>query len=131
MDMQTRKVNMPIYTFRCKKCEHEYEELSSFDKTGKYPKIKCPECGSASKTNLISSCNFAFANPVGTDKWNSDSTGHDYRFKHNIPNVKAEREAAQAASHMGTDPYGDTSEADINMDTGIHDSDGPIRLLDN
>jgi len=64
-----------------------------------------------------------FTNPVGTDRWNSSSSGHDYRFKHNIPKVKAEREMAEQLSHMGSNPYGDTSDKDIQMDTGIHDAD--------
>ena len=121
---------MPIYEFECKKCECKYSELVKYDPTNKYKTVKCPECGSKSKNKLISCPNFTFADPVGTDRWNSGSTGHDYRFKHNVPKVKAERAAAEAASHMGTNPYGDTSGADINRDIGIHDSDGPIKLLD-
>lgn len=116
---------MPMYEFQCKKCSHKYEEITSYDPTDKYKGIKCPECGSGKKTKLISTFNFTFAQPEGTDRWNSESSGHDYRFKHNIPKVKAEREAAQQMSHMGANPYGgDGGEADIALDTGIHDPEG-------
>ena len=73
---------------------------------------------------MMSSPNFAFSNPEGTDRWNNTSTGHDYRFKHKIPKVKQERKIAEAVSHMGTDPYGssDMLKKDIEMDTGIHDA---------
>jgi hypothetical protein len=71
----------------------------------------------------MSACGYAFAQPQGTDRWNSDSGGHGYRFNHNIPKVKAERAMAEALSHMGADPYTDTSAADINLDTGIHDAE--------
>ena len=32
---------MPIFEYRCKKCEHEFEELVFNRKA----KINCPECG--------------------------------------------------------------------------------------
>lgn len=112
---------MPNYRFECKKCKKEYYELCSYDSTGKYSKVKCPHCKSKSKMQLITSCSFQFTNPVGTDRWNSDSTGHDYRFKHNIPKVQQERQMAEALSHMGSSPYKDTTEDDLNLDTGIHD----------
>jgi DNA-directed RNA polymerase subunit RPC12/RpoP len=113
---------MGTYRFECKKCKKEYYDMCPYDETGKYTKVKCPECGSKSKTQLITTCNFNFSNPVGTDRWTSDSTGHDYRFKHNIPNVQKEREMAEALSHMGASPYKDNSASDIDMDTGIHDA---------
>jgi DNA-directed RNA polymerase subunit RPC12/RpoP len=116
---------MPSYNFLCKNkaCGRDYEEFTSYDASGKYPKVKCPSCGSKKKAKLPpSSINFAFANPIGTDKWNSDSTGHDYRFKYNIPAVQAERQIAESLSHMGSDPYGDTARFDdSNLDVGIHD----------
>lgn len=122
---------MPTYDFRCKKCNAEYSELTPHDDTGKYPKVKCPECNSKSKIYLLSAPAHKFSNPIGTDVWNSDSGGHGYRYEWNKPRVKAQRAIAEATSHMGSDPYGDTSAADIELDTGIHDSEGPIRLLDN
>lgn len=115
---------MATFEFICKKCEAKYDEICAFDKTGKYPSVVCPECGSKRKEKLMSCCSFTFAQPEGTDRWNSDSGGHDYRFKHNIPKVKAERAMAEALSHMGSDPYVDNSLADMALDTGIHDADG-------
>lgn len=110
---------MPTMTFECKACQNRYEEIVRFDKTGKYTKVLCPECGSKKKKHLISACQFSFANPVDTDAWNSDSSGHDYRFKHNIPKVQEERKIAEAMSHMGSNPYNNIN--DLDLDVGIHD----------
>jgi putative FmdB family regulatory protein len=110
---------MPMYDFECLKCEEAYEEFVAYDATGKYKGVKCPHCGSKRKTKLITACQFAFADPVGTDRWNNS---HDYRFKHNIPRVKKEREMAEKLSHMGGNPYGNID--DSGLDTGIHDAGG-------
>ena len=124
---------MPIYEFICKDCNKEYETLTSYDETEKYKDVECPECESKKKLKLVSACRHAFTNPVGTDKWNSGSTGHDYRFKYNLPNVINERKNAEINSHMGQDPYGnaDMSANDIEMDTGVHDApEGPTMMTD-
>ncbi len=92
---------MPIYTFQCKKCEITYEELTSYDKLGKYKKVSCPECGSKSKKKALDNFEFNFTDPVGTDRWQS----HDYRYYYNAPNVRKQREAAEKASHVGPTPY--------------------------
>lgn len=112
---------MPIYAFECEKCKKNFDELASFDESGKYPSVVCPYCGSNEKEKLATCSNFNFSNPVGTDRWNNGSTGHDYRFKHNIPKVQAERKRAETLSHMGHDPYGSTLPADLNLGEGIHD----------
>lgn len=114
---------MPHYDFECKKCKKEYSEITPWDKTGKYPKVKCPSCKSKSKKKLPPNrLAFSFANPIGTDRWNSEGTGHDYRFKYNIPAVQTERAMAESLSHMGSDPYGETARFDdSNLDVGIHD----------
>ena len=96
---------MPKYDFECKKCKCTYEELAAFDETGKYPDVECPECGSKSKTKVMSSCSYNFSNPVGTDRWTSAAGGHDYRFRHNLPNVIKQREAAERASKGNPKPY--------------------------
>ncbi|RDJ35316.1 MAG: zinc ribbon domain-containing protein [Crenarchaeota archaeon] len=98
---------MPIYEFQCKDCDLIYEELVSFDKTGKYKGVVCPKCESKKKFKLVSNSNFAFSNPEGTDRWNSDSQGHDYRFKYNLPNAKEERKMAEKTSKVGKKPYRD------------------------
>ncbi len=41
---------MPIFEFRCKECEHKFEELVSTSETG----IACPKCGSDSTERLLS-----------------------------------------------------------------------------
>jgi putative FmdB family regulatory protein len=94
-----------LYEFECKKCKKEYEAHSSYDETGKYNSVKCPNCGSKRKNKLISKVNFNFGNPVGTDRWTSDDQGHDYRYKYNLPNVKKQREYAEKHSHVGAAPY--------------------------
>lgn len=103
---------MPIYEFECKKCEHRYEALMSITKCNdkkELRKVKCPECKSTSKIKLISGgVNFTFANPVGTDRWNNGSTGHDYRHNYNMDRpggVRDQRKEAEEKSHMGSNPY--------------------------
>ena len=96
---------MPNYEFRCKKCQSVYEEMSAYDPKGKYPKIKCPECKSSRKEQLVGGCGYAFTNPIGTDRWTSDGQGHDYRFEYNKPNVRKQREFAEKHSHVGPNPY--------------------------
>lgn len=93
--------------FQCKKCEEVYEEFAEYDESGKYPSITCPKCGSKRKSVIIGVPSFNFTNPVGTKRWNNGSTGHDYRYKHKAPSVKAEREFAEKHSHVGPNPYGD------------------------
>ena len=96
---------MPIYSFECKKCEEAYEEICSYDETRKYKSVKCPHCGSKSKTKLVDAASFNFTNPVATDRWCSEAQGHDYRYKYNIPNVKKQVENAKKRSHVGANPY--------------------------
>lgn len=96
---------MPRYDFECKKCGIEYDELVPYDETGKYKTVKCPACKSKKKTKLVSCGGYAFSNPEGTDRWTNESTGHDYRFRHNLPKVLDQRAKAEAASHVGPTPY--------------------------
>jgi hypothetical protein len=68
-------------------------------------KAKCPKCKSKSKTKLITAPSFAFANPVGTDLYNSS---HDYRHNHNMDRkggVRDQRKNAMEKSHVGPSPY--------------------------
>ena len=114
---------MPIYEFECNDCDEKFEDLVPMRLHETCPETECPKCQSKSWTKIMSCSSFNFTNPEGTDRWNSGSSGHDYRFKHNIPKVKQERDMAEALSHMGSDPYGspDQVKQDIEMDTGIHD----------
>lgn len=92
---------MPNYVFECKNCSVVYEELTSWDETGKYAGVVCPKCGSKKKEQRVTACNFNFGNPVGTDRWNSDATGHDFRYKTKQQSDRDLREAAEKRSHMG------------------------------
>lgn len=103
---------MPRYDFECKKCNHVYDEIVPFDETNKYSGVACPECGSKRKKKLLTGCNYAFSQPQGTDRWNSESNGHDYRFKHNLPKVIKERQEAEMRSHMGSSPYNNINDLD-------------------
>lgn len=104
---------MPRYDFECKKCKKVYEEFTPYDETNKYKGVQCPDCGSKRKEKLVSACNFMFSNPQGTDRWNSDSCGHDYRFHHNLPKVIAERQAAE--EHGGSaEPYNQINDLENN-----------------
>jgi Zn finger protein HypA/HybF involved in hydrogenase expression len=92
--------------FKCLECDLIYEELCLHDESEKYKNIKCPKCKSKKKTSVLTKVpGFSFANPVGTDRWNNEQKGHDYRFKYMQPRVKEERENAEKKSHMGKDVY--------------------------
>ena len=95
---------MALYEFNCRSCEKSYEILTPYDETGKYSKVKCPHCKSKKKQKLLSTFDFSFANPIGTDRWNAS---HGYRFENKIPQAVAEREKAKKMSHMGQTPYTD------------------------
>lgn len=112
---------MPTYSFECNKCQNAWEELADFDKTGKYKGVSCPKCKSKSKTKLLTSCRIQFTNPVGTDVWNSESAGHDYRHKFNMDRpggVKDQRSFAEQNSHMGSQPYAHMNDLDADTNWG-------------
>jgi DNA-directed RNA polymerase subunit RPC12/RpoP len=93
---------MPNYVFKCVKCAKVYEDLVSFDPTGKYQKVKCPNCKSRRKLKMPTTCSeVIFTNPRGTRKADSFS----YVAGHNMAQAKDERRKAEAASHMGAAPY--------------------------
>ena len=106
---------MPLYEFKCEKCDVVYEELTSYDKTEKYDGVECPDCGSKSKTKLVSSCGISFGDPKESSKWDSRS----YRAGHNHERAKGERRHAEAASHMGTNPYGKSGD-NLNVNGSEH-----------
>jgi putative FmdB family regulatory protein len=112
---------MALYEFSCMNCKTIFEELSPCDNTGEYPDVVCPNCGSVDKKKMPSMFAFNFSDPEGTKRWNSDSAGHDYRFKTKSPQVQAERAFAEASSHMGSNPYNDKNDMD-RYDAGIHDA---------
>ena len=91
--------------FECKKCKQVYEELVVIDPTNKYKNVKCPNCKSKSKIKLLCAPSFNFTNPVGTDRWCSEDTGHDYRYNYSQKDAKQKRAAAAKKSHMGANPY--------------------------
>jgi putative FmdB family regulatory protein len=46
---------MPIYEYRCEKCQHEFERLSF---KSDEEKIECPECGKTKVVRILSATNF-------------------------------------------------------------------------
>jgi putative FmdB family regulatory protein len=107
---------MPHYDFQCKKCETVYDEIVSYDEKGKYPTVKCPKCGSKKKDKLLSQIGgVMFSKPQESSKWDN----FEYRAGYNMDKAQGERRAAEAASHMGANPYSHSAAqiaADINND---------------
>ena len=81
--------------------------MTNYDETGKFADVECPKCHSKNKTKGVSACGVTFTNPEGTRSWISESQGHDYRFKHNLPKVIEQRKEAELRSHVGAKPYRD------------------------
>lgn len=101
-----------IYDFECLKCNTVYEEFTDYDASGKYASVKCPSCKSKKKTKLISRMTIA-----GTD---TQYNKFGYRAGVLMEKAKGERRAAQAASHMGENPFNFNESQDFNLDEGIH-----------
>ena len=100
---------MPRYEMHCEKCEELYDVWCSMsEKDSAVDAASCPSCGSSKKHEVFGCPSISFANPVGTDRWNSESRGHDYRFKHNMDKpggTRDQRAAAARASKVGSEPY--------------------------
>jgi len=103
---------MPLYQFSCKKCGETYDELCSYDSSGKYKGVKCPSCNSARKNKLFSSFTI-----VGTSSTNNV---FDIKAGNLMEKAKKEREFAESKSHMGRNPYNHIN--DLSRDIGIHDA---------
>jgi DNA-directed RNA polymerase subunit RPC12/RpoP len=106
---------MPSYEFQCKKCEVVYAELADHDPSGKYKGVKCPECGSKRKSQMMTSCWVKFADPRSSSRWDNWS----YRRGKTSEEASECRRKAQEASHVGPDPYQAAAqvEADLNNDS--------------
>lgn len=107
---------MPVYEFRCLDCHKDYERVARYDPSGTYSEIACPSCESKKKKKKVSM-------PVvmGTDSRNSL---FENRAGKNMEKAKDLRRKAEAASHMGADPYTASSWDDTqSYDTGVHDQE--------
>jgi putative FmdB family regulatory protein len=100
---------MPIYEFKCQSCGFIYDVFCNMSqKEEKVKKTKCEQCKSLEKEELVAAPFFKFSNPVGTDRWNSESKGHDYRHNFNMDRkggVRDQRKFAEENSHVGANPY--------------------------
>jgi putative FmdB family regulatory protein len=107
---------MPFYEVQCNKCNKIYDVRSTMEDMKKNIKKAVCECGSKSKTTVISVPNFNFANPEGTKKYNSS---HDLRYHHALERpggAKDQREFAEQFSHVGGTPYNSIND----IDSGKH-----------
>lgn len=52
---------MPIYEYRCNKCEHVFEELVSADNTDPVP---CEKCGATDTSRIMSTAVTHMPNPM-------------------------------------------------------------------
>lgn len=100
---------MPRYEMKCNGCGEVYDVWSSMSsKESAVAAAGCPSCGSVEKHEMFGCPAVSFSNPVGTDRWSSESKGHDYRFKYNMDRPggpKDQRAAAARASKVGARPY--------------------------
>lgn len=97
---------MPTYQFQCLKCKKQYEDLTSFDPTGKYKEVKCPSCKSSRKKQQMTCAEISFTNPKDTSKF--DNFG--YRAGYNMEQAKELRRKAESSSHVGATPYKDVDD---------------------
>jgi putative FmdB family regulatory protein len=68
---------MPIYVFRCTKCEAEHEELLGLGDTADR---KCPECGGNAKHRLARvAVKYEGWGFTATDSLVSDTKGKDFK----------------------------------------------------
>lgn len=94
---------MPIYEFKCLKCNKNYESLCGYNDDQN--SIECEHCGSKKKKKLVSNCSVTFTAPNESSKWESFS----YRAGYNMDKAKTERRIAERNSKMGNakDIYGE------------------------
>jgi putative FmdB family regulatory protein len=75
--MPVSGLTLPIYLFRCTKCEAEHEELLGLGEIGDR---KCPECGGKAKHQFarvaVKYDGWGF---TATDKLVSDTKGKDFK----------------------------------------------------
>lgn len=99
---------MPRYEFECQSCGEVFDLFCSMsEKKDSVEKLKCSKCDSKDISENLGFL-FNFSNPEGTDRWNSEARGHDYRFKHNYEKkggTRDQRKFAEKNSHMGANPY--------------------------
>jgi len=86
------------YDFQCKDCNTVFEVFTQYDRDGNYPDVRCTKCDSVDKMLLISQINIG-----GPTK--SKMANFEYRAHHNMEGAKDCRRKAEAATHMGADPY--------------------------
>lgn len=79
---------MPTYEYRCKTCEHEWEEFQSIKSK---PSRKCPECGKLKAERIISAGGGILFKGSGFYET-------DYRSESYKKGAKAEKKAQESKS---------------------------------
>lgn len=82
---------MPTYEYRCKTCEHEWEEFQSIKSK---PSRKCPECGKLKAERIISAGGGILFKGSGFYET-------DYRSESYKKGAKAEKKAQEGAKSEG------------------------------
>jgi len=62
---------MPIYEYKCRKCDHKFEALQKVGEDGK--ELKCSECGADNPTRVFST--FASVDSSAKPSSSCSSTG--------------------------------------------------------
>ena len=81
---------MPLYEYKCAKCDHIYEKIQKFSDK---PRAKCPECGEESERLLSGGVGFLFK---GDGFYITDSRSDSYK-------KEASKEAAPEVSTTASD----------------------------
>lgn len=89
---------MPTYSFSCKICESEWDELCKFEEIGKF---NCPFCKSNDIEKLITCGNIGiiFTNPEGTSKYDN----FVYKAADKMAKAKMVSRAAKEAAGLNPD----------------------------
>lgn len=82
---------MPTYEYRCKTCEHAWEEFQSIKST---PSRKCPECGKLKAERIISAGGGILFKGSGFYET-------DYRSESYKKGAKAEKKAQEGSKSEG------------------------------
>jgi len=85
---------MPIYSFRCDKCDLTFDYLCRYDERDS---VVCEMCQSSVNRLVTTPAAVTFSNPKGTSK----EDNFEYVAKYNYERAQSERRAAEKANKHG------------------------------
>ena len=85
---------MPIYTYRCNKCQMVFEKIYLSFEQGPLTKAKCPECHAAATRDFSNQRFYAPSNPYAGEL---SEDAEEYREMHYYEKQKNWEKAAKAA----------------------------------